>query len=256
MDCEVRQQVEEINEMLAGVSDYIYGGRAELRIVGLKDLRHLSKNARFFQRERFEQLVDNVRSDGMLESIPLCWENENEEILVISGNHRVQAARKAGLTEIPILLLKGNIAEGRRIAKQLAHNALVGSDDLEILAELWNEMEDLADKLYAGLDSEIVDEIESIEFKGYTPEPIRMEEIVIWFLPSELARLEEALKQSCLADSAKGTVFTARAEDYDRVWKMLVEVKKRDNIKNTAVAFNRLVDFAEIGFQTLQNSLE
>ena len=47
-------------------------GQYKIATVDVKDLEFLEKNARYMTAEMFHNLVDNVKRDGCLSSMPLC----------------------------------------------------------------------------------------------------------------------------------------------------------------------------------------
>ena len=55
-------------------------------------IKLLDKNARYMSHEMFENLVSNIKRDGGLSSLPLCYREPDGSLLVLSGNHRVQAS--------------------------------------------------------------------------------------------------------------------------------------------------------------------
>jgi ParB-like chromosome segregation protein Spo0J len=83
-------------------------GLPEIAIVKPSDCMEQEKNARYFAPEVFQQLVDNIKSDGRLESIPLCYQTDKDKEAgkyhIISGHHRVSAAKQAGLEFIMIFV--------------------------------------------------------------------------------------------------------------------------------------------------------
>lgn len=239
------EQIGPLNERLTEISRAVYGEKAVFRIVDPKSLTLLKKNAHFMKKPVFDQLAANVRQDGMLASTALCHELPDFSLEVLSGNHRVQAAIKAELAWIVVLVIPHQTQE-QKIAVQLSHNALVGQDDKAILAELWKEMGDIQSKLYSGLDSALVAELEKIKFTGFTAQQVRTEQIALWFLPEEVEALEELLGEATKIVAA-GEVYLAPLAKYKAMFDALVKTKRTNNIKNTAVAFGYLIDrLAEI----------
>ena len=102
----------------------------ESRIVKarLRDLKLLEKNARYMTPQEFALLVDNIKRDGKLTSTPVVYRGE-----VLSGNHRVRAAIKAGIEEADVIDILSELSEERRLAIQLSQNAINGKDDETLL---------------------------------------------------------------------------------------------------------------------------
>jgi hypothetical protein len=55
--------------------------------------------------EQFQALVENVKKDGNLSSLPLCYREKDGKLRVLSGNHRVQAGRQAGVEQILVMVV-------------------------------------------------------------------------------------------------------------------------------------------------------
>lgn len=222
------------NERLREVSRLIYGDKAELRVVDPARVRLLSKNARFMRKPTFDQLTSNVARDKMLSSIPLCEETDGA-LEVVSGNHRIKAAVACGLNRVLVLVVP-YVDHSTKVARQLSHNAITGEDDLQLLSQLWKELDSLQAKLYSGLDSDLVKQLEDLQFVGFTPEQIRTEQMTMWFLPEEVADID-ALLEKCAAIGARKGVYMVPIAAYEYLWSALVKTKKLGNIKNTALAF-------------------
>ena len=115
----------------------------------LSELRLLEKNARYMKGPQFERLVENIRRDGVLTSFPLAH-RDGDALVVISGNHRVSAAIKAGIEESDVIEVTSPLTRQQFVALQLSHNAIAGHDDPNILRSLYDEL-DFGWKEYSGL---------------------------------------------------------------------------------------------------------
>ncbi len=82
-----------------------------IRRVRLKDIRILDndENARYMTSEQMRVLVDNLKRDGNLTSVPLVIEKE-KKLEAVSGNHRIQAAVEAGIEEAEVMVLPPDIS--------------------------------------------------------------------------------------------------------------------------------------------------
>lgn len=117
---------EKENQELLAVSEKLFQGTMILQVVDPKELVFLKENARYFKRETFRQLRENIQNDQKLSSVPLCYKLEDGKYEIISGNHRVRASIDAGLEKILVLVITEELSKSKRIAMQLSHNALVG----------------------------------------------------------------------------------------------------------------------------------
>jgi len=238
------EQVEQQNLVLEQSSKDLFGDEAVLRILAPKGIQLRRENARYMKRDVFRQLVENVRGDDRLSSVPLCFENRDGRVEVLSGNHRVKAAVEAGLEWIMVMVLLGDVAEGRQIAIQLSHNAIVGEDDESILASLWQKIDDVKDRLYSGLTSEQVGDIPEIELVNFSTPSITTRTMMFAFTPHELERLDEVLQELSALPAANMT-YLAPAELYEPFFTGIQRVKQRDNIKDGSLALAQLLGIIE-----------
>ena len=74
--------------------------------VDVSEVREQDKNARVMDKNRFFRLVENIKKEQRLESLPFCVKNpkRENEFLIISGHHRIRAFREAGFSSLFILV--------------------------------------------------------------------------------------------------------------------------------------------------------
>ena len=201
----------------------------------INDLKLLELNARYMTHEMFQQLVENIKRDGDLTSIPFAWKDKDGKYLVISGNHRVQAAKEAGLKEINVLLTDDPLTYDQRVAIQLSHNAISGEDDPAILRQLYESIIDLDFKQYSGLDDKTLKLLEITKIDGLPEIDLDYQNVMLIFLPDEKERLEAVLTKALTVTPGK-EIWTARWGDYDRFMDALTTTMTSYNIKNFATA--------------------
>jgi hypothetical protein len=107
---EIREVLNLLNEKLAGLFPY------RLEMVTPGELKLLEKNARYMKAEQFQSLVENIKKDGNLSSLPLCYREKDGKLRVLSGNHRVMAARQAGVEQV---LVMGCLVPNRRSVREI-----------------------------------------------------------------------------------------------------------------------------------------
>jgi len=161
-------------------------------------LKRLEVNARFMRKETFDALVVNLRQDGVLTDWPLIWREpgaaEGRE-LILSGNHRVDAAQTAELGEIDAILLDApDMTTAERIARQLSHNAIAGEDDPVTLKQLYEQIEDVDWRGYAGLDDKTLKLLAATAQESLAEANLDFATIQLLFLPPERDAAETALK--------------------------------------------------------------
>ncbi len=234
----------EENEQLRALSERIYGNGMRLMVVNPKSLTLLKENARFFKRETFRQLRDNIASDKRLSSVPLCYQYDDGHLEVLSGNHRVSAAVEAGLEKIVILVLTEEIAKSKRIAIQLSHNSLVGEDDQSILESLWAQIDSVADKLYSGLDSEIMKELKDVDLISFTTPQVPAHAVTFMFTDGEKDQLQEIMAMLQDSVSSSSAVYVAPRHEYEEFLDRIKDIKDAEKVRDGSLAMLRLLEIA------------
>lgn len=199
----------------------------------------LEKNARFMKPATFQRLVENLRRDGVLTSLPFAV-REGERLRVLSGNHRVMAAIEAGLEQLDVLVSVHELSPARQRAIQLSHNSLVGEDDPLTLRSLFDEIGDVAWKAYSGLDDKALDLMAKAATPGLDAQDLETSRLTLLFLPGELDRLREAFDR--VAPTLEGEAWLLPFALYDRTTEALDTVSLACDVRSMAVAFAHLLD--------------
>ncbi|MBH8599084.1 MULTISPECIES: ParB/RepB/Spo0J family partition protein [unclassified Thermoactinomyces] len=235
MVAEKAWQIDQINERMTGPY--------KLKIISIDECELLEKNARYMKNETFQNLVNNIKRDGGLSSVPFCYLTEEGKYRVLSGNHRVQAAKAAGFTEILIMYTDKPMTKDEQIAVQLAHNSLVGEDDPVILQELYNEIEDLTLKYYSGLDDKVLQQLEKVQVSGLTEAQLDYLSLSFVFLPEEAERLVEVFER--VKNELASDAILARHAEYSRLLDAVAKTQGAYNIHNGATALMLILDVFE-----------
>lgn len=232
------------NAELESLSRQLWGEGMRLMVVSPQELVLLKENARFFKREVFRQLRDNIKADKRLSSAPLCYQHADGRLEVLSGNHRVQASVEAGIEHIIVMVVTEELEKSKRIAIQLSHNALVGEDDKNILANLWAQMEGVTDQLYSGLDSDVADAVKDVKLVDFTTPKIPARMVTFMFTDGEKDQLAEIL--DLLADAAKKSafVYVCPSEHYEPFVQLLSDIKNAEKVRDTSLAMQCLLGVA------------
>jgi len=209
-----------------------------------RELKLLELNARYMRHEEFMRLVDNVKKDGRLTSVPFCCLEEDGKYLVLSGNHRVQAAISAGLTSIEVMVTDDKLTKQQKLAIQLSHNQIAGQDDPEILKQIYEEITDIDMKLYTGLDDKTLELIEKASASSFSEAGLEYQSVTLTFLPDEL---EAAKKVFDSIDTKKGKneKWFARHKEYDRWMDDMETAGSSYGVKNVATALDIILSVFE-----------
>lgn len=239
-----QETISKRNEELAVISSEMFGDGMAMMVVEPSSLSLLKDNARFFKRETFRQLRDNIAADKRLSSVPLCYRHPDGKLEVLSGNHRVQASIEAGISHILVLVITEELDKSRRIAIQLSHNALVGEDDQSILANLWAQIESVQDKLYAGLDSERLKELGEVELINFTTPQIPAHLVSFMFTDGEKEQLDAIMKELEKSAKTSTVVHVCQNEQYEAFTQTLAQVKEAEKIRDSSLAMTVLLKIA------------
>jgi len=231
---QARTEVERLN---VGLKNHPY----KLALVDVRDLDFLEKNARYMTNEMFRNLVDNIKRDGGLSSVPLCWKHDGK-YRVLSGNHRCMAAIEAGLQEVLVLFTDRELSKQEQIAIELSHNAIDGKDDMAILKELWDEIDDVSLKYYAGLDDKMLEEMEKAALTALSEVKLDYRSLTFLFLPHEVDALEEAFAHAVECGGLQDIVYINRIEDFKRLLDAQSKVQASYNVKNSATSLMLILD--------------
>jgi hypothetical protein len=227
-------------DLLADLGDGLLMYNADL-----SKLREQDVNARIMPAAEFAQMVANIKKRGRLESVPYCVlsdsSNGNNVVETVSGHHRIKAAREAGITHAPILLDSSGLSRSEIVAKQLAHNRLVGFDDKETLSQLFTLLDSADDILESGLAGDLLDPGDDQLDKLIAPKMnMDWKQVTFMFLPHQLDDLTTLLDSIGTAD----LVAVASIDQFEEFLKAAVNYGKLKDIRNAGMAVALLTTVA------------
>lgn len=210
-----------------------------VQVISGSELKEQDVNAQVMEATKFERLVENIRLRGGLESLPYCHRPSGEgPISIVSGHHRAKAARVAGLPKFPILVDENPMPRSLIRAKQIAHNELTGSPDMDILRKMIDEIDNPEDMLISGLDESVLPDLDEDSTKLDLPHAdFDWQMVSIMFLPEQLNRFEELAR---LLPPGTEMVGAAGLKQFDSFSKAMVEYGQVNNIKNMAAVVDLL----------------
>jgi hypothetical protein len=206
----------------------------------LASLKLLEKNARYMKGPQFNRLVDNIRKDGCLTSFPLVY-RDGAALTVVSGNHRVAAAIKAGIEESDVIEVTTPLTHQQFVALQLSHNAIVGQDDPSILRSLYDEL-DFKWKEYSGLTDDAFN-IDELDISALHVQAPFYEELTISFLPGDGPIFSDWLDKIGKSKEGRDRLVGLYA-DFGLFFETVLAVKAAKNVHNTAVALRLMAELA------------
>jgi hypothetical protein len=214
--------------------------------IHLDRLRERDVNARVMDDSKFRRLAQNIKDTGELESFPLVAKvKDADDFLIISGHHRTRAARSAGHMVVPCIVIERELTEDEITSKQLAHNALAGYDDQDLLRELYDSMKDINAKLSSGLtemelkQKDVAVPTDALDFE------FEFEPVYILFMAAGAKRFEEAINRL----EAGVPILAADKADFDAYVKMVNAVSKREDIRNIAGIMSKIIDIVDAHYK-------
>ena len=211
--------------------------------VHLDYLREQDVNARVMSAEKFRVLANNIKSEGFIESLPLCYKLDNGrgEFGIISGHHRVRACRSAGVMIIPILVINRELTHDEIVSKQIAHNSLSGFDDKDILRQLYDSISDINAKIASGISETELGDVEvSVELTEAKIEK-NFEPILILFTKEDKDNLEQLIRD---LDAPEYEKMIADIRDFNGFAKLCNRVSKEFDVRNIAGIMSLIIKLA------------
>lgn len=221
----------------------------EIIKINPRDIKLLEVNARNMKPEEYQKLIANIKKDGQLTSVPFCFYNENKQIEVLSGNHRVMASIDAGLDEIEVMLCKDKLSKDQALAIQLSHNSISGQDDEELLRKLYGELQSLEFKEYSGLTDEFINFCKEVENDFKVPN-LSYQAFNLLFLPEEINEIKDTLL--IISSLINNNYLLANMKDYDKYLETTTTISKCLNIKNPSTTFLAMIRLAKENIDKLK----
>ena len=223
--------------------------RFKIKEVELSKIDLIEKNARFMTNDTFMQLVSNIKRDGQLSSVPFVVEKENGRFVVVSGNHRVQAAKQAGLVKANVMYVhEDNITNDEIRAIQLSHNSIEGQDDPEILRQLLDEIQDVAMKEYAHISREILDGAGDLNYTIELPNN-EMVPVTLMFVDASKVQFDELMEKLDTFTPRELENMTIMDREYlARLNEVSNKVQQKYKIKAQALSICKMVELVNLMF--------
>lgn len=229
------------------------GGGLAIYQVHVDALREQDVNARSMSPAMFQRLTDTVKRDGRLESLPLVA-LINDKLEVVSGHHRVRAARSAELPTIYAIVDETGLTRDQIAAKQLAHNAIAGVDETQLVAQIYQSIADVDSRLEAFIDPKELDMPvpERVSLPNLDMD-IEYRTLLITFLPTQSEKFEKAVDKLLeQADLNRDVLYVADLELFEKWNALMRRLRKEYDAKAISSAISRFIDAAGVlmGFST------
>jgi len=211
------------------------GQGLELWKASVDELREQDTNARSMPKEMFQRLTETIGRDKRLESLPFCALTD-KGIEIVSGHHRVRTARAAEVKDIYVLVDVTGLTPSEIAAKQLAHNSIEGTDNKQLVREIYAQIEDAASKLEAFVDSKLDVTIPKVEIDHLKVE-FTFKTVALAFLPRLKERVEAALEFIKL--------YIAAESDFEPFTECVRRISKEYEVRIVADIVAKMAELAQ-----------
>ena len=111
----------------------------ELKNLAVEKLMMLKRNPQYLTPKQMDSLKASIERDGFVAPI-LVRPLSKGQYEVVSGNHRLMAARELGIANVPCVVAKLDRRSAQRLAVNL--NLIHGNPNVELLAPFLAELDD------------------------------------------------------------------------------------------------------------------
>lgn len=209
-------------------------------------------NARTMSKQAFKRLTANIASDKRMESLAFCALTL-KGLEVVSGHHRTRAARAAKLPWIWVLVDVTGLSSDQIKSKQLSHNSLQGTDDADLVAQIFGQIKD-QDAQLAAFVVEVHDvkvDVPKIDKGALAAGKMPLHRtLTVIFLPAKFAVLKEAI--AMVAPDPDDEVWLEASESYELLSHAAKAISSQYNITPMPGV---LVKMAELAMQKINDDL-
>ncbi|USK77850.1 hypothetical protein [Peribacillus frigoritolerans] len=137
------------------------------------------------------------------------------------------------------------------MAIQLSHNSISGEDDPIILQQLYDEIDDLSLKYYAGLDDKMLEQLDKIQVDGISEAQLDFLSVSFLFLPNEAEHMLNVIERA--KEEMTSKTILARYSEYDRLLDAQEKTQTSFDVHNGATSLMVILDIFERHQEDLQS---
>ena len=193
----------------------------------------------------FDRLEENIAHDGILTQLPFVQKLPNGRYEIISGNHRIKAAKKAGLLSVWCITCEVTLPEDEKIRIQISHNTIRGEHNALILKEILGDIEDIDAIRRSGADIDISTlKIDKIEFKSIDANALDIRQVVLYFTNPDIRALDRLISNIDTHLTGSSRVYLAEHKKFKEFIEAIVKVKSEANIVSSGMALSLIIEYA------------
>ncbi|HZX21027.1 MAG TPA: ParB N-terminal domain-containing protein [Clostridia bacterium] len=215
------------------------GQGLEIWKVDVDELREQDINARAMSKPMFDRLSLTIKNDARLETLPFCALTD-KGIEIVSGHHRTRALRAAGLRDLFAIVDVTGLSRDKIKAKQLAHNAIQGDDNEQIVKQIYQSIEDANVKLEAFIDKDLDMEIKKVQISDIIVD-LNYRTVLLTFLPTEKEYFEEIAEE---INKQYDGMYLADKEKFQDFVDIINKIDKEYDIRSVTTALGKMVEIS------------
>lgn len=116
--------------------------------------------------------------------------------------------------------------------------------DVEIIGNIWAKIDDIKEKLYAGLSSDSIKEIENIKLITFTTPQVYTKLMTFAFTAPEKENIKQIIEE--LNKTASGETYLSHIEQFEDFFNAPLKIKQKENIKNSSLAMIKIIEIVNI----------
>lgn len=211
--------------------------------VSLSRTREQKVNANVMDAATFDLLTKTIKEEGALESLPfglIDYTDPDRPVFdVISGHHRKRAAAAAGESRIFVLVSDRPLSADEVVQKQLAHNAITGRNDDQLLKQLYDRIENVNSRIKSGVRAE---DLAKSTLRPVSPDALQFaftyKSVKFLFLNTQIEKLDRAAASIAPDD----TVLVCDMEQLDGFTAALRKLSQVEGIRNGGALVSKMVE--------------
>jgi hypothetical protein len=214
-----------------------------IETVEIGSLKEQDVNAHVMVPDMLARLTENIRQRGGMESLAYCAQpGGSGQVEIVSGHHRIRAARAAGMAKIPVIVDKSNLTRSQIVAKQLAHNALVGVDDAGLIKQLLTQITSVDDLLATGLQQNMLPTPDKFKVTLFTPHAdYKWKTMAFVFLSHQVDQIEALVKS---LKSQTDVICLACQDQFEPFINAVATFARKRNVISAPTAISLLTETA------------
>jgi hypothetical protein len=213
------------------------GNNLEIWEAEPNELREQDKNARVMSNAAMNRLVKTIERDNRLETLPFCVFNKKGGLEIVSGHHRVRAAKMANIEKLYVVADTSKLSYGEIKAKQLAHNSIQGYDDPDTLRELYESIDTVESRLEAFIDLDELDRNLKKASSQVVDMGLEYRTVVINFFPSDKDKFVRACEQIEYTINPNSEQYLAELERIELMKTLISRVEDDYDVHAFGVVF-------------------